>query len=180
MGRLGKIVIGGTTILVVGTFLAWVTSPDPRTNPATFEDDPLVEGVAPVDQAVTLAQFTDSAGSVRTILVTDFDESDITGIDLMAFGGTDSPDPFEALAPIDDLPQSFDEVGAYPSTSVPMTDLLPSGSLGDRHIGTGTNFPEHAEEANSGSVFSFPKFGTATPRANLDYSSARNLARLRG
>ena len=42
-------------------------------------------------------------------------------------------------------------------------DASHTGSNGDRHIGTGTNFPEHAEEANSGSVFQFPKFGPATP-----------------
>lgn len=27
----------------------------------------------------------------------------------------------------------------------------------------GTNFPEHAEEASSGSVFQFPKFGARSP-----------------
>lgn len=44
-----------------------------------------------------------------------------------------------------------------------MAGLLPAAPPGARHIGTGTNFPEHAEEASSDAVFQFPKFGSAMP-----------------
>ena len=55
--------------ITVTVFTAWVTSPDPRFNPASFEDQPLVQGLAPLEQAITLAQFRAPNGSTRTLLV---------------------------------------------------------------------------------------------------------------
>lgn len=154
----GIVVLTGAIITI-----AWATSPDPKFNPASFEDAALVEGIAPLDQATTLAQFEDDNGAVRTVLVTSFTDVTVSGVDLREFGSDGSADPFAALASADAFPSSLEQAGRSPLTQIGFERLLPSGSLGDRHIGTGTNFPEHAQEANSGSVFGFPKFGSATP-----------------
>ena len=57
----------------------------------------------------------------------------------------------------------FAAAQAFERRQVNVASLLPSGPTGGQHLGIGTNFPEHAEEANSDAVFNFPKFGTATP-----------------
>lgn len=155
-------------VLAAAVFLAWVTSPDPEYNPASFEDAPLVEAIAPLEEAITFAQYANDTGSVRTLLVLAIEDDSITGMDLQELGATNTSDPFEALASVKALPQSVEQSRAYPVISLTMDRLLPTGSIGSRHIGTGTNFPEHAEEANSSSVFVFPKFGKATPaRTNV-------------
>jgi 2-keto-4-pentenoate hydratase/2-oxohepta-3-ene-1,7-dioic acid hydratase in catechol pathway len=158
-------IFGSLAVLVfaVGAFVAWVTSPDPKYNPASFEETPLVERVAQFEDAITLAQYAEDGGVVRTILVLAFGGETVTGVDLRELGATNSSNPFEALASVEALPATAEQAGAYPSIVLPMDRLLPTGSIGSRHIGTGTNFPEHAEEANSTSVFGFPKFGEATP-----------------
>lgn len=161
--RFVKFGAGLVGLLVIAMALAWVTSPDPKFNPASFEDKPLVEAVAPLEEAKTLAQFMDEDGTVRTLLVTSFQGDTVTGVDLREFGSNGDADPFAALASASGIPSSLEEVSELPSSEVAFDRLLPSGSSGGRHIGSGTNFPEHADEANSQSVFGFPKFGTATP-----------------
>jgi 2-keto-4-pentenoate hydratase/2-oxohepta-3-ene-1,7-dioic acid hydratase in catechol pathway len=115
---------------------------------------------------------------VRTMVVTGFEGDTIQGIDLEELGAAITNDPFTALADADLSSVRAGQLDGLPQTTVAITELLPSGPSGERHIGTGTNFPEHAEEANSTSVFQFPKFGPASParttvRANpgilLDY-----------
>nr|WP_240049008.1 fumarylacetoacetate hydrolase family protein [Parerythrobacter lutipelagi] len=155
-----------------------MTSPDPRYNPASFEEEPLELGLAPLDQAITLARFAGDDGRVRTMVVTSWDDETAKGIDLEQIGAPVTDDPFEALGGADLSVVRAGQFEGLPISTVAMTNLLPSGPGGEQHIGTGTNFPEHAEEANSTSVFQFPKFGPATParttvRANpgilLDY-----------
>ncbi|SIN61580.1 2-keto-4-pentenoate hydratase/2-oxohepta-3-ene-1,7-dioic acid hydratase (catechol pathway) [Parasphingorhabdus marina DSM 22363] len=163
MKRLGKILITLVLLVSLGLAITWATAPDPKFNPASFEDEPLVEGIAPLDTAVTLAQYRDEAGNIRTIQVHGFSGETVVGTDLAEMGATSGDDPFAALASAGSTPFDAEALQALPRMEVAMSRLLPSGSSGDRHIGTGTNFPEHAEEANSGSVFSFPKFGRATP-----------------
>ena len=163
MKRIAILSSSALLVFAVGVFVAWVTSPDPKYNPASFEEVPLVERVAPFEDAITLAQYVEDEGPVRTILVLAFEGEAVTGVDLRELGATNSSNPFEALATVEALPITVEQAGAYPSIILPMDRLLPTGSIGSRHIGTGTNFPEHAEEANSTSVFGFPKFGKATP-----------------
>jgi 2-keto-4-pentenoate hydratase/2-oxohepta-3-ene-1,7-dioic acid hydratase in catechol pathway len=150
-------------VLAAAVFAAWATSPDPRFNPASFEDRPLVQRLAPLDRAITLAQFRAPDGGTRTLLVLTRAGESVTGIDLAELGAPATGDPFAALAAADLAPVLAGRTGALPQLTVAMAALLPSGPAGNRHIGTGTNFPEHAAEADSGSVFQFPKFGPASP-----------------
>ena len=159
---------GKAIVLVIGLaatvlFALWATSPDPKFNPASFEDEPLEMGLAPMSEAITMAQVMQANGKAATLLVTAFDGDVIRAVDLSRATGSDSDDPFTVLAAASD-----DELRALAGLDglieeYPVADLLPAAPFGERHIGTGTNFPEHAEEAQSNAVFLFPKFGTATP-----------------
>jgi len=147
----------------VAVWLAWATSPEPGVNPATFEDDPVQMRIAPLSEAVTLAQRQRSDGSIATILVTALEGDHLSGIDLALLEAEESADPFAVLASVSEdrlLPGALSE---EPIERFAMSDLLPAAPTGDRHIGTGTNFPEHADESGSEAVFQFPKFGQASP-----------------
>ena len=153
------------TLLLAGTlaFIAWLSSPDPKFNIATFEDEPLELSVANPDTALTLAQYLAESGEIVTLLVEAVNDSEIAGIDLADLGAERQSDPFAVIASVaaNDLSVAFSQ--PFERHVVEITDLLPTGPSGSRHLGIGTNFPEHAEEAQSDSVFFFPKFGTATP-----------------
>lgn len=153
--------IGVTTVAAL--YVAWMTAPDPKFNPASFEEEPLMSRLMPIEKATTLAQYLDEDGSQSTMIVISFSEHSVTGIDLRELGASDITDPFKALAGADISPIANGITDGFSGVSVPVSKLLPSGSSGAWHIGTGTNFPEHAEEANSSSVFQFPKFGPASP-----------------
>lgn len=140
--------------------LAWVTSPDLKLNPASFEDQPLEPGVAALEDATTLAQYKDDTGQIITIQVLDLAGDMVRGINLSALGPLPGDDPFNALT---SAIMMSDAANSYPVIEIAIADLLPVAPRGTRHIGTGTNFPEHAEESNSDSVFQFPKFGPASP-----------------
>ncbi|MEO0439132.1 MAG: fumarylacetoacetate hydrolase family protein [Pseudomonadota bacterium] len=152
-----------TGVVLACVYLAWATSEDPKSNKASFENEPLDTRLAPIDQAVTLARHALADGSVGTLLVEQYDGTRLVGVYLRQIGGTPSSDPFEALASVDQRLLSAPPPASYARTVVDVHELLPAGPVGLRHIGIGTNFPEHAEEAQSESVFNFPKFGTATP-----------------
>ena len=59
-------------VIVAGVVLAWLSSPDPKLNHASFEKTALIEGIAPLDEAITLAQFIDENGQTVTVQVVDF------------------------------------------------------------------------------------------------------------
>ncbi len=159
--RKGLAVTGA--IAIMSMFLAWVTSPDPRYNPASFEDEPLEMRLAPLEEAITLARYAGEDGRARTMVVTNWDGQTAAGIELGQFGAPATDDPFEALAGADLSSLRAGKIDGLAISTVPIAKLLPTGPGGQQHIGTGTNFPEHAEEANSTSVFQFPKFGPASP-----------------
>jgi 2-keto-4-pentenoate hydratase/2-oxohepta-3-ene-1,7-dioic acid hydratase in catechol pathway len=144
-------------------FMAWISSEDPRTNQASFEDAPLQMGLSPLTEAITLAQFRNDRGETVTLLVTQSADGIVTGIDFADIGAARIDDPFEVLASVEPSKIVSAEREVSGRIEIPIEDLLPSGPAGSLHIGIGTNFPEHAEEASSDSVFHFPKFGTATP-----------------
>ncbi len=161
-----KIAIGIAAILALGGLLAiglWATSPDPHGNPASFEDAELVPSILPLEDAVTLAQIERPSGDVATLLVLDFDATEASVVDLQTLGSTATGSPFEVLATIDASTLTEQVAAIATRETVAIADLLPVAGAGERHIATGTNFPEHAEEASSDQVFNFPKFGTATP-----------------
>jgi 2-keto-4-pentenoate hydratase/2-oxohepta-3-ene-1,7-dioic acid hydratase in catechol pathway len=149
-------------VIVAGVVLAWLSSPDPKLNHASFEKTPLTQGVAPLGEAITLAQFIGENGQTVTVQVVDFSGEIITGVNIALLGALPNDHPLLALASISTAALSTENVADFPTVQIDMSSLLPSGSIGLRHIGTGTNFPEHAEEAGSTSVFNFPKFGGAT------------------
>ena len=82
MRSIGKWFAVGFFVLTTGLFSIWVTSPDPQYNPASFEDVPLEMSLAPLEEAVTLAQFHDKEGQTRTMIVLDMKDGAVTGIDL--------------------------------------------------------------------------------------------------
>jgi 2-keto-4-pentenoate hydratase/2-oxohepta-3-ene-1,7-dioic acid hydratase in catechol pathway len=156
-------VAGVLTLLANAVFVAWITSVDPKTNPASFEETPLVPTLAAMESAITLAQYRNSQDEIATVLVLDFADNHISGLDFAELGVARMDDPFDILAAVSrsrllEAPNMHSQ-----RISIPVSDLLPAGPSGTNHIGIGTNFPEHAEEASSDSVFNFPKFGTATP-----------------
>lgn len=162
MRVIGKWLVAVAVVVAVAVFAAWATSPNLQFNPASFENDTLVQSLASNEEATTLAQFRNANGQIRTMLVTGYSRETVAGIDLRELGAQETVDPFEALASADITPMLSNNSENVPTISVPIAKILPTGTIGTRHIGTGTNFPEHADEANSGSVFQFPKFGPAT------------------
>ncbi|WP_017665553.1 fumarylacetoacetate hydrolase family protein [Porphyrobacter sp. AAP82] len=163
MLRLAKVLAALVLVAVAGLAMAWATSPDPRGNPASFEAAALVPQLAPLGEAVTLAAYRGDDGKAATLLVTGFDRASVTGIPLAVLGATTTGDPLRDLASLPRLPDAADPLPASPRLSLTYDALLPSAPPGLVHIGTGTNFPEHAAESRSGAVFQFPKFGSATP-----------------
>jgi 2-keto-4-pentenoate hydratase/2-oxohepta-3-ene-1,7-dioic acid hydratase in catechol pathway len=151
----------GLLIISIGLAIAWATSPDPKYNLASFEQEPLVPTVAPIEVAATLAQVQQSDGAIATLLVTGFDDAEATAVDLSALSDIYGFDPFAVLASFSQT--ELEQIGAKSELrrTYPIADFLTAAPSGERHIGTGTNFPEHAEEASSESVFQFPKFGRA-------------------
>ncbi|MEJ6594175.1 fumarylacetoacetate hydrolase family protein [Parasphingorhabdus sp.] len=150
-------------LIIAILVLAWATSPDPKLNPASFEAEPLTAAIAPLDEAITLAQYKGSNGETITLQVLEFTGETVTGVELAELGAKQSDDPFATLASASSAPITAATIRNYPTIDIAIADLLSSGTNGAQHIGTGTNFPEHAEESNSQSVFQFPKFGQATP-----------------
>lgn len=163
MARLFKFLGLGLVVIILAVVAAWASSPDPRFNPATFEDAPLEARLAPREEALTLALYELEGGETATMLVTGFDAESVTGVDLAGLGAPRSGDPLRDLAEVDPDAITEEAIAALPQVTRTYSALLPSAPGGFQHIGTGTNFPEHAEEAGSGSVFQFPKFGPAGP-----------------
>lgn len=174
---LGRVTIV-LAVLAVVTGLAWVTSDDLPYNPASFEPEPLQLGVAPQSEAITLARFRygrGHTGRIITLLVEHYDGDTVTGVIMASVGASGSNDPFVVYSSITPDVLARAAAGEGERLTVDAADLLPSGPLGDRHIGIGTNFPEHAEEANSESVFNFPKFGWPTPARTSIATTAGDL-----
>lgn len=170
-----KSAIGISVFATASVFIAWITSEDPETNPASFEDTPLEMKLSPLSEAVTLAQFRNDQDETVTLLVTDNENGRVTGIDFADLGAARLDDPFEVLASVARSQLLSAERRVPRRLEIPVETLLPSGPAGSLHIGIGTNFPEHAEEASSDSVFNFPKFGRATPARTNVVAAASGL-----
>lgn len=160
----------GLLLIALALAVGWATSPDPRGNIASFEQEALILQLAPLEEAVTLAQVKRSGHVIATLLVTALEEQGIRAVDLSRAAALGSADPFQALAAVS--PEQLQSLATLDALQerFAMADLLPAAPPGSRHIGTGTNFPEHAEEASSDAVFQFPKFGRAMPaRSSVEW-----------
>lgn len=167
-GKLRQIPAVVCVALAVVTLALWITSPDPLGNRASLESQRLAASLAPRDQATTLAQVRREDGMVATLWVVAISGDSLDAVDVSAATGSTDHNPLRVWRSVTpqqriDLLQDTEEHRTYA-----VSQLLSVAPDGNRHIGTGTNFPEHAEEALSTSVFQFPKFGTARgPRSNV-------------
>lgn len=154
-----KISIAVVALLAVGACESQVS----RFNPVSKEAEPLLPKVAPPQVALTVAQTRNQNGQVVNLLVTGIGDQTIQALDMTQLGASLDVGVFEAVRAVgkDKLAGlHLDEalVGEYK-----LTALLPAGGSADRHVASGTNFPEHAEEASFFEVFNFPKFGQPLP-----------------
>jgi 2-keto-4-pentenoate hydratase/2-oxohepta-3-ene-1,7-dioic acid hydratase in catechol pathway len=135
----------------------------PQENAAGADGNPLIPTLATPGAAFTFAQTRAEDGKVSTLIVASFDEETIQAVDLTTLGAPPDVDVFDAIATIADV--RLQEALAQPAlrSAYPIADLLPAAGSADRHLATGTNFPEHAKEAAIDKVFNFPKFGAASP-----------------
>jgi 2-keto-4-pentenoate hydratase/2-oxohepta-3-ene-1,7-dioic acid hydratase in catechol pathway len=84
--------------------------------------------------------------------------TEIEAIDL----GVAAADMFDAVAMVGPERLSALRAGGT-AKRYAVSELLSPAGVADAHIASGTNFIEHQQEADIGSVFNFPKFGQATP-----------------
>lgn len=141
-------------------------------NAASLEGTPLTPGIAPLETAISLAQRQGVDGIIDTFLVVGIRGETIEAINLSRIGALRGVDAFTALKSIDR--QALIDTAAKTELHelFSMRSLLPAGGRADRHVATGTNFPEHAEEAGNETVFNFPKFGNAGPaRTSVEYKA---------
>jgi 2,4-diketo-3-deoxy-L-fuconate hydrolase len=158
--------------IVAGVLLASVTSYGVvRAIPAEF---PLVYsetmaagvtgGVTIADPATALTFARVDTGSGPTVLaVTDYENGEITGVDINAAAGTAFTEPIAAFnslgyAAVKEI--AGDE--SLTSVTVASSDVLTSLDTHSHHIGTGTNYPEHQEESAIEEPFLFPKIAAPT------------------
>ncbi len=134
----------------------------PAANLVSREAEPLVANVADARTAFTFAQARNAAGHVATLLVTELGRDLVQAIDLTSSGAPLDADVFDVMSKLGSagLERAFQAAGRR---SYAIESLLPAGGASRRHVATGTNFREHAEEAGIEEVFNFPKFGPATP-----------------
>ena len=135
----------------------------PSENKASFEDAPLTVGVASPEEALTFAQILNGEGLSETLLITGFERNNVTAINLTPLGAVPGADIFAAIASLDHEMLTDLATSQQGAVSFERAALLSAAGSATRHIGSGTNFPEHAEETLSDNVFNFPKFGAATP-----------------
>lgn len=141
---------------------------------ATHADFPLVysekikpgitEGIDLADPSTALSFARVDTESGPTVLaVTEYDNGTITGIDLSVTSGT----PFtEPIAAFNQLGYAAVETIALdttlPTISVDASEVLTSLDTHTHHVGIGTNYPEHQEEATIEEPFLFPKIGAVS------------------
>jgi 2-keto-4-pentenoate hydratase/2-oxohepta-3-ene-1,7-dioic acid hydratase in catechol pathway len=135
----------------------------PGTNRVSQEAKPLLPSVPATGTAFTFAQTRNEAGRVATLLVTGLGKETIQAIDLTGRGAPLDADVFDVLSKLGTARLATAATRSEGRRAFAIRDLLPAGGSGLRHVATGTNFKEHAEEAEIDEVFNFPKFGPATP-----------------
>lgn len=133
--------------------------------PPSPEAPALTPALAAPADALTFARIRRADGQVATLLVTRVGGGRVRGIDVAALGAPPGADPFAAVAAIGAarLARAVVVAAGPVGRDYPVADLLSPAGAGTRHVATGTNFREHAQEVEIEGVFNFPKFGRATP-----------------
>jgi 2-keto-4-pentenoate hydratase/2-oxohepta-3-ene-1,7-dioic acid hydratase in catechol pathway len=125
--------------------------------------------IAPLDAALTFAR-TEVGGEPRVIAVTGYDDGVVTGVDLTTALGRGVRDPIDALR-VDGWEALRDRVVAARDsvTQVPGRELVTPVDLRAHHVAAGTNYAEHAGEADvTDGPFLFAKIVEPTaPRAQV-------------
>ncbi len=164
-------IVGGFLgILGLSTALASTGCEDPQGNSASFESVTIAPDLLPFSEGLTFTQVKKEDGSIATLLVVEYDGEDVRAIDVASLGSSGGEDIFDAISELEwsDLQSATARTDLQ--NLYQMEQLLPAAGSGNRHVATGTNFPEHASETTSTSVFNFPKFGLATPpRTSIRY-----------
>ena len=128
---------GAAAVLV----LALLGAAPVAAEPATVE-------IASLAEALTFARVASGDGA-RVLAVTRYEGDRVEGVDLSLALGRPATDPiglFLALG-YDALESAITDAPAEARTTVAAGDLGLPAELGDRHVAAGTNFPEHAGEA---------------------------------
>lgn len=165
VATVGVSVVAGLAVAAVGSYA--VVRSLPAEFPLVYSEriEPgVTEGVGIADPATALTFARVDTGSGPTVLaVTDYSDHEITGVDVNAAAGTAFTDPIAA----------FDELGypalqeiatdaALPPVTVAASDVLTAIDTHSDHIGTGTNYLEHQQEATIEEPYLFPKVGALT------------------
>jgi hypothetical protein len=138
---------------------------------------PLVPAVARPNTAYIFTQTRDSRGRIATLLVTRLRQDVVQAVDLTRFGGPLDRDIFDVISRVG--PEGLAAAShADSGRGYGVQELLPASGDGVRRIATGTNFREHAREAEIYDISNSPEFGRPTsartsvtlePGALLDY-----------
>jgi 2,4-didehydro-3-deoxy-L-rhamnonate hydrolase len=165
-------------LLALVAWSLWLSRPlfDERLDPATLAS----LAIAPPEQALTFARYRQDDG-LRVLLVTRYENGRLTGFDLQQVLGTADKDPLSLYARVGhEALERLAATGRNPITVQVAALVLPFDPPA-AHIGIGTNYVEHAREAQvEEQPFVFPKrvqptlFNAAVPRGGarrLDYEA---------
>jgi len=124
--------------------------------------------IAPLDEALTFAR-VGTVEQPRVIAVTEYAGGAVSGIDLSTLLGRPVGDPIEVVER-EGWESLRGRIAAAPASAavrVPVGELIIPVDLGDHHVAAGTNYPEHAGEAEvEDGPFLFAKLVEPTgPRA---------------
>jgi 2,4-didehydro-3-deoxy-L-rhamnonate hydrolase len=165
-------------LLALAAWSLWLSRPlfDETLDPATLGS----VAIAPPGAALTFARYRQD-DRLRVLLVTRYAAGQVTGIDLQRALGTEDNDPLSLYARAGhEALERLAASGPDPVTVAAAALTLPFDPPA-AHIGIGTNYVEHAREAQvEEKPFVFPKlvpptpFDTAVPKGDarrLDYEA---------
>jgi 2-keto-4-pentenoate hydratase/2-oxohepta-3-ene-1,7-dioic acid hydratase in catechol pathway len=126
--------------------------------------------IAPLDDALTFARVRRD-GVSRVVAVERYEGGVVSGVDLAVVLGRPVADPIDALRAggRDGLRERIAAAPPDARTRVPATELVSPVDLRDRHVAAGTNYREHAGEAEvTEGPFLFAKLVAPTdPRSRV-------------
>ncbi|WP_238322378.1 fumarylacetoacetate hydrolase family protein [Vibrio mexicanus] len=127
--------------------------------------------IAPIEQAITLAQVNSESGQKHTYLVLNHRSDKVGAVNLSEHYNYYPDDALSFLNQFD-YNQLQEISDALKVQNLNINELLPAGGERTQHVAAGANYVEHSEEADIHEVFLFPKFATPTPtQSQIRYSS---------